>query len=141
MVEAYPQADRGSPAVLGHVPGTERPQRDGLLHGEAGRLVEGRPLRDHERSLRPVGIAAATGRCGKADPAHAGRAREAYQLHLAGPRRQDALVPQPRAAGSGGRAALDRSGQAAVSPWRSEEPTSELKSLMRISYAVLCLNK
>src|SRR3546814_4751852 len=111
-------------------------------------------------------MAAATGRCGKADPAHAGRAREAYQLHLAGPRRQDALVPQPRAAGSGGRAALDRSGQAAVSPWpglpqpgqrllrastghafraaavaRSEEHTSELQSLMRTSYAVFCLKK
>src|SRR3546814_2524382 len=85
-VEAYPQADRWSPAVLGHVPGTERPQRDGLLHGETGRLVDGRPLRGHERSLRPVGIAAATGRCGNAVPAHAGRAREAYPLAPAGPR-------------------------------------------------------
>src|SRR3546814_2041320 len=26
-------------------------------------------------------------------------------------------------------------------PWRSEEHTSELQSLMRISYAVFCLNK
>src|SRR3546814_1895282 len=28
-----------------------------------------------------------------------------------------------------------------VSAWRSEEHTSELQSLMRISYAVFCLNK
>src|SRR3546814_3874743 len=29
----------------------------------------------------------------------------------------------------------------AVGPWRSEEHTSELQSLMRISYAVFCLKK
>src|SRR3546814_3915621 len=29
----------------------------------------------------------------------------------------------------------------ALSVWRSEEHTSELQSLMRISYAVFCLNK
>src|SRR3546814_6896148 len=29
----------------------------------------------------------------------------------------------------------------AVAPWRSEEHTSELQSLMRISYAVFCLKK
>src|SRR3546814_2588625 len=28
-----------------------------------------------------------------------------------------------------------------ISPWRSEEHTSELQSLMRISYAVFCLKK
>src|SRR3546814_7610523 len=32
-------------------------------------------------------------------------------------------------------------GQLAVLPVRSEEHTSELQSLMRISYAVFCLNK
>src|SRR3546814_8155246 len=31
--------------------------------------------------------------------------------------------------------------QGATSPWRSEEHTSELQSLMRISYAVFCLKK
>src|SRR3546814_3381341 len=30
---------------------------------------------------------------------------------------------------------------APLHPWRSEEHTSELQSLMRISYAVFCLNK
>src|SRR3546814_1647441 len=30
---------------------------------------------------------------------------------------------------------------AEVKPWRSEEHTSELQSLMRISYAVFCLKK
>src|SRR3546814_7133681 len=28
-----------------------------------------------------------------------------------------------------------------LAPFRSEEPTSELQSLMRLSYAVFCLNK
>src|SRR3546814_9588260 len=28
-----------------------------------------------------------------------------------------------------------------ITPWRSEEHTSELQSLMRISYAVVCLKK
>src|SRR3546814_9738221 len=31
--------------------------------------------------------------------------------------------------------------QALIQPWRSEEHTSELQSLMRISYAVFCLKK
>src|SRR3546814_4211245 len=44
--------------------------------------------------------------------------------------------------------ALDRRGnpmtvkvKGTVEPWRSEEHTSELQSLMRISYAVFCLKK
>src|SRR3546814_9666812 len=36
---------------------------------------------------------------------------------------------------------LMQGGAAAARPWRSEEHTSELQSLMRISYAVLCLKK
>src|SRR3546814_10263990 len=38
-------------------------------------------------------------------------------------------------------AALNPIFQAAGIEWRSEEHTSELQSLMRISYAVFCLNK
>src|SRR3546814_1313077 len=34
-----------------------------------------------------------------------------------------------------------RAGQSAGNQWRSEEHTSELQSLMRISYAVFCLKK
>src|SRR3546814_3555756 len=40
----------------------------------------------------------------------------------------------------GGRTLLDHA-QAALRPHRSEEHTSELQSLMRISYAVFCLKK
>src|SRR3546814_5565439 len=40
-----------------------------------------------------------------------------------------------------GIAAVARLDQAAVEPQRSEEHTSELQSLMRISYAVFCLKK
>src|SRR3546814_6632472 len=39
-----------------------------------------------------------------------------------------------------GRIGADKIG-AAVEAWRSEEHTSELQSLMRISYAVFCLKK
>src|SRR3546814_10442884 len=41
------------------------------------------------------------------------------------------------------RASLDKGLPAATAPakWRSEEHTSELQSLMRISYAVFCLKK
>src|SRR3546814_1423277 len=43
-------------------------------------------------------------------------------------------------AGAQGEHKLAR-GYAPVPTWRSEEPTSELQSLMRISYAVFCLKK
>src|SRR3546814_2779243 len=36
---------------------------------------------------------------------------------------------------------LETGGQQPVGRWRSEEHTSELQSLMRISYAVFCLKK
>src|SRR3546814_1554390 len=70
-------------------------------------------------------------------------------------RDEDAGDPRPPGAGCRGAAArgfpgADRPGQAAqlaaayrhrhtVAVWRSEEHTSELQSLMRISYAVFCL--
>src|SRR3546814_3606729 len=44
--------------------------------------------------------------------------------------------PQQRAGGE-----VERSGLAEQVPFRSEEHTSELQSLMRISYAVFCLKK
>src|SRR3546814_7316577 len=60
-------------------------------------------------------LAGATGGC--ADPAQ----------------QRNAADPSPRKYGS---AAMHGDG-----PWRSEEHTSELQSLMRISYAVFCLKK
>src|SRR3546814_5897151 len=55
--------------------------------------------------------------------------------------RSDLLAadPRPLAARAGSRGARARSAEAARA--RSEEHTSELQSLMRISYAVFCLNK
>src|SRR3546814_2053893 len=38
-------------------------------------------------------------------------------------------------------AGMDPEGDLDVTTWRSEEHTSELQSLMRISYAVFCLKK
>src|SRR3546814_2736464 len=59
-------------------------------------------------------------------------------------RRLRARHRQP-ASGSGNRggtgARLRRLSDAALRPERSEEQTSELQSLMRISYAVFCLKK
>src|SRR3546814_5023218 len=43
--------------------------------------------------------------------------------------------------GAGGNLALDAVATAPADGYRSEEHTSELKSLMRISYAVFCLKK
>src|SRR3546814_7915264 len=51
-------------------------------------------------------------------------------------RRQDGGLHGPGAGGAGRRRDGDRDG-----PRRSEEHTSELQSLMRISYAVFCLKK
>src|SRR3546814_7212994 len=44
-------------------------------------------------------------------------------------------------AGTGMQLAAGRRGRARLRPCRSEAHTSELQSLMRISYAVFCLNK
>src|SRR3546814_2918724 len=78
------------------------------------------------RSLRTV--AAASG----ARPA----ALDAYGARLCGDRRAIAGLSggASRRSGDGGDAGGDRTG-------RSEEHTSELQSLMRISYAVFCLKK
>src|SRR3546814_6335764 len=54
------------------------------------------------------------------------------------------LLPAWRKACKSGPArqpACTTEGVAGGKPWRSEEHTSELQSLMRISYAVLCLKK
>src|SRR3546814_1648065 len=47
----------------------------------------------------------------------------------------------PPPAVQGARHASASSPPAEIAPWRSEEHTSELQSLMRISYTVFCLNK
>src|SRR3546814_5976231 len=56
--------------------------------------------------------------------------------------RQGALRrPELPAAGLGARPAREAEGAASGGAGRSEEHTSELQSLMRISYAVFCLKK
>src|SRR3546814_3438020 len=57
---------------------------------------------------------------------------------------ENASAPRILKAGTArlrGRAALPLSGRVDIPPSRSEEHTSELQSLMRISYAVFCLKK
>src|SRR3546814_10869049 len=53
-------------------------------------------------------------------------------------KRSHAILPSGTSSGLSGYAAIDRNGGAR---YRSEEHTSELQSLMRISYAVFCLKK
>src|SRR3546814_10567899 len=52
----------------------------------------------------------------------------------------DLVAADPHEAAAGGILALGHRGAPVAQP-RSEEHTSELPSLMRISYAVFCLNK
>src|SRR3546814_6397953 len=70
-------------------------------------------------------------------PRQAGASLAGADLMLAhGLRQEHALRRLQRAAGRGG-----EDGRASRPAARSEEHTSELQSLMRISYAVFCLNK
>src|SRR3546814_4520250 len=61
-------------------------------------------------------------------------------LHVTNPTHPGLGPVHPRAAGTQ-RLAAGRPPDAACVRRRSEEHTSELQSLMRISYAVFCLNK
>src|SRR3546814_4426010 len=65
------------------------------------------------------------------------RGRRIHHRGARHPHRVDDADP-PARAGHGSCAAARRAG---CSRWRSEEHTSELQSLMRISYAVFCLKK
>src|SRR3546814_3856352 len=77
------------------------------------------------------------------DDAGGDRAREADQGWLACPETGADSGGERRVAGSVSGDTLMRSGAAssAIGLLRSEEHTSELQSLMRISYAVFCLKK
>src|SRR3546814_8317501 len=50
-------------------------------------------------------------------------------------------MDDPARVEGGGEVAVIARGDRALEQWRSEEHTSELQSLMRISYAVFCLKK
>src|SRR3546814_5731253 len=76
-------------------------------------------------------------------PAHAGIEHFHAQEIVAGARQRDFLGGLAHAEADfqhGGRAAPKSQGEI-KRPGRSEEHTSELQSLMRISYAVFCLKK
>src|SRR3546814_5322768 len=61
------------------------------------------------------------------------------------PAEQSGMIDLPlykvSSAEEGWRMVVDQRGKAARTAWRSEEHTSELQSLMRISYADFCLKK
>src|SRR3546814_7936022 len=89
------------------------------------------PLLPELRRPRPAWVRARP--AGKAVPSASGHAVQALPSPAAPPPGGFAT-----GAGSGRRAQIDRSPR---SYCRSEEHTSELQSLMRISYAVFCLKK
>src|SRR3546814_2711496 len=66
-----------------------------------------------------------------------GRSRRGFRAYRAGDRPRPAGDGEPM----GGMAAGRAPGRDRQRPPRSEEHTSELQSLMRISYAVFCLKK
>src|SRR3546814_6086262 len=100
---------------------------DGLLDRDLGQRC---PRRAAERAAR----------CGQDDPGQAGMGRGVGQALAVDPRLGGRQTLEYRVV-----LAVDRhDGRAAVARsrhQRSEEHTSELQSLMRISYAVFCLNK
>src|SRR3546814_2500734 len=72
-----------------------------------------------------------------ADPARRARCRRRGDGDVAPGPAEGGRLERGRLAGTGGRAP----GRTAGARGRSEEHTSELQSLMRISYAVLCFKK
>src|SRR3546814_10031920 len=96
--------------------------------------ADDRPARPHRDRPRPR--FAGTGRA----PGRLSRARQARRA--ADPQLAAGGVRGPRPFTAGGSAGtLQRSAARSVGVTRSEEHTSELQSLMRISYAVFCLKK
>src|SRR3546814_550671 len=98
--------------------------------GTLGALLPG-ALRQLERPPAPPAAAQ--------DPAFGPRARHRSRRGPGGRRNADRPPDRPRPARR--RALCPRAGALAAGARRSEEHTSELQSLMRISYAVFCLKK
>src|SRR3546814_8326262 len=86
----------------------------------------------HSRSVSALGSASETG---SVQPVF----QSAYEVDLFG--RIDSQVEAARAAYLASAAARDAATLSVAAATRSEEHTSELQSLMRISYAVFCLKK
>src|SRR3546814_1600438 len=88
-------------------------------------------------------------RSAKPSKPYAGKCRPACRpaFEARGSGADDAFRPRParvdaeRVLGDEAEVAFDRQSERAPQPPRSEEHTSELQSLMRISYAVFCLKK
>src|SRR3546814_1105986 len=90
-------------------------------------------------SRSPPTAAARCGRWHRAEPCRTCRYRKAHPAPLGGlPRTR---LPAPACRGSVPGFAHRRNSRSSVKKERSEEHTSELQSLMRISYAVFCLKK
>src|SRR3546814_6923546 len=89
-------------------------------------------------ALRGIGIVVAIGLQHRAQPLHGQRAQA---LQAARVRQRRERVQCDRTLGGVGRVVADALDIRNDAQGRSEEHTSELQSLMRISYAVFCLKK
>src|SRR3546814_6277967 len=114
---------REEPGVLRVDAGVDQPRG---LFGQADAFVLGRFL----------GAARLQGRGGSRESARQGR-RSAAHGRVARPVPRGSLCVDP----CGDTGARHRLHPRCRRAWRSEEHTSELQSLMRISYAVFCLKK
>src|SRR3546814_4010067 len=108
---------------------------------ERGVVIDGRPLRsgdhaDHATAQRFVPEAARL--CGFRGASHAAIQAQHRGRRFSARRSRATVVFLPPRSGPRG---LKETGHEVGSQSRSEEHTSELQSLMRISYAVFCLNK
>src|SRR3546814_7998290 len=113
----------------------------GLEHQRLGHLAD-RQLAFLRRSQRNENLMLLRGKPGGLDHAF-GEMREPPQLGTHRRQRSVIGVVEHRGASvrRSGRAALQQMNDSINSIPRSEEHTSELQSLMRISYAVFCLKK
>src|SRR3546814_10067773 len=95
-----------------------------------------RPLQQHRTGRRPARI---SGAAGCVDRRQQQRAEPARRDRT--PDERAAGARHPLIAGTEMNTRLNITAAAVLAAIRSEEHTSELKSLMRISYAVFCLKK
>src|SRR3546814_7932548 len=98
-------------------------------------MIRRQPRSTRTDTLFPYTTLFRSGRRAAELAVHPDQPRQPHQPHRSGRQGRDRAARRP--AGDG----VSRGAAALGAPDRSEEHTSELQSLMRISYAVFCLKK
>src|SRR3546814_6807557 len=115
-------------------PGAARGRRDGRKGRHRAELLW-MAQRQHQRAMPAHGMAEDAGA-----PGIAGQLAGGDAVQLVGHVAFHAVMGAPRL-GGGVQVEAGAGAEIPVLVFRSEEPTSELQSLMRISYAVFCLKQ